>query len=147
MLFLFIEANGIDKITTNPETKISNLLNENAELVVCGCEDDAGVDDVWGTAKPVKELVVVPAAEVELVKPNPVAAEVAGVLLVADVPTPKEGKVVVEAAAEDAGALVAAGVEEGILVVVVVVATENTAGDVVDAGAVLAVEGLNPIED
>lgn len=54
-------------------------------------------------------------------------------LLAADEPTPKEGKVVVEAAAEE----VAAGVEED--VVVVVVATENSAGDVVvDVGAELA---------
>lgn len=95
------------------------------------CVVVAVVGVVWGTAK-----AVVAAAEVELVNPNAGAEEVAGVLLAADEPTPKEGKVVVEAAAEEDGALVAAGVEED--VVVVVVAIENSAGDVVDAGAELA---------
>jgi hypothetical protein len=119
-------------------------LNENAGLVVCGCEDDAGVD-VFGTANPVKEFVD-PVAGVELAKPNPVvlnvAAELAGVVLVADEVTPKEGKAIVEAGAEEAGALVAAGVEEE---VVVVVAMENTAPDVLDAGAAeLPVERLKP---
>lgn len=65
-------------------------------------------------------------------------------LLFADEPTPKEEKGVVEAAAEEVGALVAAGVDEE---VVVVVAIENTGADVLDAGAELAVERLNPIED
>lgn len=125
---------------------INNLLNENAELEVCGCEDDAGVD-AWGTANPVKELVD-PAAGVELAKLNPVVpnvgAELVGVVLVADELTPKEGKAIVEAAAEEAGALVAAGVEEEV-VVVVVVAIENTGPDVLDAGAAeLPVERLKP---
>lgn len=95
------------------------------------CVVVAVVDAIWGTAK-----AVVAAAEVEVVKPNAGAEEVAGVLLAADEPTPKEGKVVVEAAAEEDGALVAAGLEED--VVVVVVAIENSAGDVVDAGAEIA---------
>lgn len=123
---------------TGAATVVLAPLVEDTTRDVCVVVVVAVVDAVWGTAK-----AVVAAAEVELVKPKPVAGEVAGVLLAADEPTPKEGKVVVEAAAEE----VAAGVEEE--VVVVVVATENSAGDVVvDAGAELAgVANENEEED
>lgn len=80
-------------------------------------------------------------AGAELAKPNPVAAELAGVVVVADELTPKEGKAIVEGAAEEVGALVAAGVEEEVVVVVVVVAIENTAGDVLGVEMLIPVEG------